>query len=141
MMEPFGVLLCLMLSDINPPSGWLPSCVALLLLLQKNSIHMFFHYFCIVYTIEIKKVEATTLNERCLRLRPQDIFVRDHLQANDVLVVSIGGNDVALAPTPCTIASIIGLVHCTPTWCLEQGFVFGSVPVRRYIFVVLLLLL
>lgn len=78
------------------------------------------------------------MNERCYRLKPQDVFLRDHLQPNDVLVVSIGGNDVALWPTPCTIASIAGLVHCTPTSCLEQGFVFGSVPVRRSVIVVVI---
>lgn len=55
-------------------------------------------------------VEATTLNERTRRLRPQDRFLRDNLRPDDVLIVSVGGNDVALAPTPCTIASIGGLL-------------------------------
>eukprot|EP00525_Craspedostauros_australis_P011903 CAMPEP_0198121914 /NCGR_PEP_ID=MMETSP1442-20131203/33415_1 /TAXON_ID= /ORGANISM="Craspedostauros australis, Strain CCMP3328" /LENGTH=401 /DNA_ID=CAMNT_0043780815 /DNA_START=206 /DNA_END=1411 /DNA_ORIENTATION=- len=66
-------------------------------------------------------VEATTLNERTFRLRPQDEFLRDNIQPDDVLIVSIGGNDVALAPLPCTIASILGLICCLPTCCMEHG--------------------
>ena len=75
-------------------------------------------------------VEATTLNERCRRLRPQDRFVRDNISPEDVLVVSIGGNDIALCPTPCTVASIAGLL-CLPTSCLEGGRSFGAAPVSR----------
>jgi hypothetical protein len=74
-------------------------------------------------------VEATTLNERCLKLRPQDRFLRDNISSNDVLIVSIGGNDIALLPTPCTIASVAGLL-CLPMSCLESGRSFGSVPVN-----------
>ena len=65
-------------------------------------------------------VEATTLNERSYRLRPQDIFIRDNISVDDVLVVSIGGNDVALAPAPCTIASICGIL-ALPMQCIESG--------------------
>jgi len=35
-------------------------------------------------------VEATTLNERTYRLRPQDRFLRDNLREDDILVVSVG---------------------------------------------------
>lgn len=72
-------------------------------------------------------VEATTVNERTFRLRSQDIFIRDNMQKGDVLVVSIGGNDVALAPVPCTIASICCLLGL-PSVCTEKGFTFGTVP-------------
>ena len=77
-------------------------------------------------------VEATTLNERCRLLRPQDRFLRDHISKEDVLIVSIGGNDIALAPTPCTIASIAGLL-CLLNSCLEGGRSFGSCPVSVFI--------
>jgi hypothetical protein len=73
-------------------------------------------------------VEATTLNERTLRLRRQDVFLRDHISSGDVLIVSIGGNDIALCPTPCTMASMAGLL-CLPTACLNHGRSFGAVPV------------
>ncbi|KAL7514206.1 hypothetical protein ACHAXN_013233 [Cyclotella atomus] len=74
-------------------------------------------------------VEATTLNERSYRLRPQDKFIRDKISSQDVLIVSIGGNDIALAPTPCTICSVAGLL-CLPTGCLENGRSFGAVPLN-----------
>jgi hypothetical protein len=77
-------------------------------------------------------VEATTINERTYRLRPQDCFLRDNMQPNDTLIVSIGGNDVAMAPTPCTIASILGLLWCLPTACMESGKVCATVPVNDY---------
>eukprot|EP00980_Cylindrotheca_fusiformis_P023069 scaffold10090_cov119-Cylindrotheca_fusiformis.AAC.7 len=73
-------------------------------------------------------VEATTLNSRSFRLHPQDEFIRDHIQTDDVLIVSIGGNDIALAPTPCTILSLLCLPHC----CLEYSAVLGSVPIDDY---------
>ena len=74
-------------------------------------------------------VEATTLNERCFKLRPQDLFIRDHLERDDVLIVSVGGNDIAMAPSPCTIASVAGLL-CLPQSCLERGRSFGAVPLN-----------
>lgn len=77
-------------------------------------------------------VEATTLNERSFRLRPQDIFLRDNIQPDDLLVVSVGGNDVALLPCPCTIASILGLVLCLPKECTEKGCISCTVPVDDY---------
>jgi len=68
-------------------------------------------------------VEATTLGERKAKLRSQDIFLRDSISKDDVLIVSIGGNDVALAPTPVTIASFAGLI-LLPSWCIKSSFSF-----------------
>mmetsp|Transcript_10048 Transcript_10048/g.16593 ORF Transcript_10048/g.16593 Transcript_10048/m.16593 type:complete len:357 (+) Transcript_10048:99-1169(+) len=73
-------------------------------------------------------IEATTLNQRSRSLLGQDKFIRDNISSQDILIVSIGGNDVALAPTPCTIASISGLLCCLPQSCLENGTTFGTVP-------------
>lgn len=75
-------------------------------------------------------VEATTLNERSYMLRSQDRFLRDNIQANDILIVSIGGNDVALAPTPCTIVSMFGVLSL-PISCVEKGFSCGVAPVSH----------
>ena len=77
-------------------------------------------------------VEATTLNERRLHLRPQDRFIRDNISSEDVLIVSIGGNDIALCPTPCTIAAMAGLI-CLPMSCLENARSFGSAPVSLFL--------
>ena len=78
-------------------------------------------------------VEATTLNQRAggMNLTEQDIFLRDHLRSDDVLIVSVGGNDVALCPTPCTIASILGLL-CIPQSFIENGCTFYSCPLDDY---------
>jgi len=81
---------------------------------------------------DISKVEATTLNQRARGLLPQDAFIRDNIGANDVLVVSVGGNDVALAPTPCTLAAMGGLVCCVPMWMIEEGGTCCEVPVNDF---------
>ena len=75
-------------------------------------------------------VEATTVNERTYRLRDQDVFLRDNMREDDILVVSIGGNDVAMAPTPCTIVSILGLLSL-PTSCLENACSMNPLSVRK----------
>ena len=49
-------------------------------------------------------------------------FIRDNIQPQDTLIVSIGGNDIALAPAPCTIVNMLGLIYCTPMCCIENGF-------------------
>ena len=95
------------------------------------------HVYAIIEVLKYNiAVEATTLNERCRRLRPQDKFIRDNISSQDVLIVSIGGNDIALAPTPCTICSVAGLL-CLPTGCLESGRSFGAVPVSCYLLLIL----
>lgn len=76
-------------------------------------------------------VEATTLNERTFKLRAQDAFLRDNIQEDDILVVSIGGNDVALSPTPCTILSILGLLSL-PTSCIENSCSQNPLSVSSY---------
>ncbi|KAJ9649239.1 hypothetical protein H2201_004247 [Coniosporium apollinis] len=52
-------------------------------------------------------IEATTLANRDKgRLLKQDQFVRDHISQRDFLVVSVGANDIALAPTSATIENM-----------------------------------
>ena len=81
--------------------------------------------------LSTRTVEATTLNSRCYNLQPQDEFLRDNMSEEDILIVSIGGNDVALAPAPCTIASMAGLTCCLPTNVIEHGFSCCAIPVSR----------
>lgn len=73
-------------------------------------------------------VEATTLNQRSFRLLPQDEFLRDNIQHDDVLIVSVGGNDVALSPLPCTIMSLL----CFPDCCIEYSSTIGRVGVLPF---------
>ena len=67
-------------------------------------------------------IEATSLNDRaCTRLLAQDRLIRDHIGRDDVLIVSVGGNDVALQPLLCTCASMCALVYCGgPVACIER---------------------
>ena len=48
-------------------------------------------------------VEESTVADREDGLLPQDTFIRDHITENDHLIVSVGGNDVALKPTIMTM--------------------------------------
>lgn len=52
-------------------------------------------------------VEESTLAARNAALLPQDVFIRDHIARDDVLVVSVGGNDVALHPTLSTLWNVL----------------------------------
>lgn len=78
-------------------------------------------------------VEATTVAQRRARLLPHDRIVHDHLAANDVLVVSVGGNDVALAPSLRTILSVLAQTHSCSRLGLEHlACIFGD-AVQRYV--------
>jgi len=92
-----------------------------------------FHHAFLSFQILSTQVEATTLNERWYGLKSQDKFLQDNISSNDVLIVSIGGNDVAMAPTPCTILSLAGLL-CLPVKCIEHGVTCCAVPVNDYCF-------
>lgn len=66
-------------------------------------------------------VEATSLNDRAFgRLLGQDQFIHDHISCEDVLVVSIGGNDLALAPVLATILNIIPLLCLMPIAAIRR---------------------
>mmetsp|Transcript_19313 Transcript_19313/g.27198 ORF Transcript_19313/g.27198 Transcript_19313/m.27198 type:complete len:245 (-) Transcript_19313:892-1626(-) len=66
-------------------------------------------------------IEESALGERDNGvLLDQDIFVRDHIEKNDILVVSVGGNDIALKPTTCTALNMACLTFCSCTCCIEH---------------------
>jgi len=69
-------------------------------------------------------VEESTIGNRKGALLPQDEFVRDQMRAEDTLIVSVGGNDIALRPTAATAASILALVTQPMSW-LEKGSALG----------------
>ena len=67
-------------------------------------------------------IEATSLNDRaCGRLLRQDLFIRDHITGDDYLIVSVGGNDLALALLLATILNIVPLLCLTPKACIQRG--------------------
>jgi hypothetical protein len=66
-------------------------------------------------------VEASLLKQRETNLLPHDEFVRDHIQSEDVLIVSVGSNDIALSPTPATMRHMLQLAWLTPRSSIEKG--------------------
>ena len=75
-------------------------------------------------------VEATTLTSRtggceaccmctCGDLLESDKYIRDHCRAQDMIVVSIGGNDIALAPSIITVLFLF-LIVLTPSCLLVK---------------------
>ena len=76
-------------------------------------------------------IEATTVQQRTWRLLAQDAFLRDNISSKDTLIVSIGGNDVANAPTPTTICAMLGLVKI-PLSCLEHSCTCWTPPCNEY---------
>jgi hypothetical protein len=78
-------------------------------------------------------VEESTIGSRaCRRMWPQDEFIRDHIQNEDVLVISVGRNDVALRPTPGTGISIASLLLCASTSCLQYCSCGCAIPCEDY---------
>ena len=56
-------------------------------------------------------VEESTLAERKYgRLLSQDNFIKENIRENDVLIVSVGGNDIALKPSLSTIWNLLLLM-------------------------------
>jgi hypothetical protein len=66
-------------------------------------------------------VEESMLRERDDKLLSHDEFIRDNIHAEDVLIVSVGANDVAMKPLPCTIRHMLQLAWLTPRKSLESG--------------------
>ncbi|CAE8589397.1 unnamed protein product [Polarella glacialis] len=85
--------------------------------LNKAAVDRGMHHLCCLNTA----IEATALSSRaCGKLLEQDHFIRDHITEDDYLVVSIGGNDIALMPVLCTILNLLALSWCTPVECLKR---------------------
>lgn len=63
-------------------------------------------------------VEASTAADRCEhKLLKQDEFIRDTLTRQDYILMSVGGNDIAMAPTIATLVNI-GLLTFSPYWLI-----------------------
>jgi hypothetical protein len=79
------------------------------------------------YDVVNTAVEESTIGERSAgrSLKPQDEFLRDHLQPQDVLIVSVGGNDVALRPSLATIVNMAILAFCMPRVLIASGWAPG----------------
>jgi hypothetical protein len=86
-------------------------------------------------------VEESMLRDRDEQLLPHDQFIRDNIRPSDVIIVSIGANDIALRPLPATVRHMLQLAWLTPLPSLENGTawslpyfkdMFGS-KIQRYL--------
>ena len=70
-------------------------------------------------------VEESTVEDRSrVGLLKQDLFVRDHITEEDFLVVSLGGNDIALNPTLRTAVNL-AILTVSPNWMISAGVAPG----------------
>lgn len=76
----------------------------------------------IVYSNASVSTTSNTSLSLSLLVTRKDKFIRDNLQPQDTLIISIGGNDIALSPSPCTIFNMLCLTWFTPQVCIENGF-------------------
>lgn len=74
-------------------------------------------------------VEATSLNDRaCSKLWAQDELIRQHIGPDDILIVSVGGNDVALQPLLCTVLSMFAMVYAPLPTCFMKNCACACPP-------------
>ncbi|KAF2202663.1 hypothetical protein GQ43DRAFT_303029 [Delitschia confertaspora ATCC 74209] len=72
-------------------------------------------------TVVNAAVEASLLRERDEGLLEHDEFVRDNIRENDILIVSVGANDVALQPTKSTMLNMAQLA-VLPRALIDSGY-------------------
>ncbi|CUI14935.1 Hypothetical protein, putative [Bodo saltans] len=79
-------------------------------------------YVCINCSVE----ESTIgMRKKGQVLLPQDEFLKARVVPGDVVVVSLGGNDIALKPTACTIFSMGWLTACSSHANVVNGTAWG----------------
>ncbi|XP_014562604.1 hypothetical protein COCVIDRAFT_32507 [Bipolaris victoriae FI3] len=78
-------------------------------------------------------IEESLLRSRDSDLLPHDAFIRSNIRPNDILVVSVGSNDIALNPTVETSAHMFQLAWLTPRKSIEDGSAWG-LPYFRNMF-------
>jgi hypothetical protein len=78
-------------------------------------------------------VEASTLQDRASgsALLGHDVLIREFLQPDDVIVVSVGGNDIALRPGLSTMLSVSWLAFFARDENIEAGTASGFGQLRH----------
>ena len=66
-------------------------------------------------------VEESMLRDRDADLLPHDKFIRDNIRQQDVLIVSVGSNDIALRPSCGTVFNMAQLAWLTPRAFIDRG--------------------
>lgn len=78
-------------------------------------------------------VEASLLRERETNLLAHDEFIRDNITSRDVLIVSVGANDIALSPSTGTMKNMLQLAWLSSKSSIEAGSA-GSLAHFRHMF-------
>lgn len=76
-------------------------------------------------------VEESTISSRDDRLLPQDAFVEANVTSNDVIIISLGGNDIALRPSFKTICSMGWLAKASWNSTIQSGSAWGMGHLRK----------
>jgi len=66
-------------------------------------------------------VEESLLAQRDDGLLPQDIVIRDNIQPDDILIISVGGNDIALRPSVSTGFNMLAMLMTNDAESLKRG--------------------
>jgi hypothetical protein len=109
------------LDAILAPGARMPSDVAQLL---NEALEDGGAFACVNCAVE----ESTLASRAGGRLLAHDEVVRDLVEDGDAIIVSVGGNDIALAPSVATIASLCSVLKrpCPPSAsAVESGAVLG----------------
>lgn len=69
-------------------------------------------------------MEESTVEDRRQDLLPQDTFIRDKATGCDFIVLSVGGNDIALRPSLKTIWNMATLSR-SPYWLINADWAPG----------------
>ncbi|KAF1964625.1 hypothetical protein BU23DRAFT_561753 [Bimuria novae-zelandiae CBS 107.79] len=66
-------------------------------------------------------VEASMLRERDDDLLPHDKFIQESIREDDILVASVGCNDIAMSPNFSTMWRMLALAYLTPSSSIAKG--------------------
>jgi len=100
---------------VEPARGVKDVCFSLNRLLQNENLAV----------INCAVEESTLLDRKSVLLRHDD-FIRENMTADDYLIVSIGGNDIALRPAIPTMLSVGLLNFLAPLSRIEHNYGIGS---------------
>lgn len=76
-------------------------------------------------------VEASTLKDRMTGLLGHDMLIRDKMQPQDSLIVSIGGNDIALRPSVRTMLSVSWLTFFSSEANITSSTAYGMGQIKQ----------
>lgn len=66
-------------------------------------------------------IEESTIASRNNDLLPQDKFIQENITDDDILIVSVGGNDIALSPTLNTIWNMVVMMYMNNIETIAKG--------------------